>query len=197
MNHVVRSVAFAGATLALLACADAPVPTVAAPSPSTHDAQPAPSGQASVLVLHDECDAATFNAVLGDGTCIRTGPGVPFNNFIAKVTAQQSFPSWRLSPSDLNLNIGDTFSAKNIGGEVHTFTEVKNFCGSINPLLNPIIGNHAPPPECLALTPGEFLNPGTMSVVHDADVVGDELYQCCIHPWMRTVVHTHGSTSKA
>jgi hypothetical protein len=194
MKHVVRSVAFAGAALALLACADAPVPTSASPLTSTRDAQTAPPGQ-GVVVLHDECDAATFNAVLGDGTCTRTGPGVPFTNFVAGVTRLQSFPAWRMTPIPLNLQVGDTFSAKNIGGEVHTFTEVAQFGGSINPLLNPIIGNHPPAPECLALAPGDFINPGATSAIDDADTPGDELYQCCIHPWMRTVIHIHGASS--
>ncbi|MEP6999494.1 MAG: hypothetical protein ABI969_03385, partial [bacterium] len=79
----------------------------------------------------------------------------------------------------------------------HTFTEVAAFGGSINPLLNPIIGNHPPAPECLALAPADLLNPGATSAVDDAANAGDELYQCCIHPWMRTVVHIHSTTTGA
>ncbi|MEP6999137.1 MAG: hypothetical protein ABI969_01580, partial [bacterium] len=115
MNHVIRSATFAGAILALAACADAPVPTASASS-ATRNAQAAPSPQQGVVVLHDECDPATFNAQFGAGTCTRNGPGVPLSNFVAKVTAIQSFPSWRMTPTDLNMNVGDTFSAKNIGG---------------------------------------------------------------------------------
>jgi hypothetical protein len=25
----------------------------------------------------------------------------------------------------------------------------------------------------------------------DVDEDEDELYQCCIHPWMRTIIHAH------
>ena len=194
MYHVVRNVASAGAIVALLACADAPAPTSASLSSSTLDTRAAASVHAS-LVLYDECDAETFNRNVGPGTCKRTGPGVPFNNFIATLTRLQRFPAWRITPNDLNLHVGDQFSAKNTGGEEHTFTEVAKFGGGINATLNQLSGNTVVAPECTNLAPEDFLKPGATSDVDDADTVGDELYQCCIHPWMRTVIHFHGSTS--
>jgi len=44
-----------------------------------------------------------------------------------------------------------------------------------------------PAPECLALTPDDFVPPGGThrEVVDEA---GTELYECCLHPWMRAVV---------
>jgi hypothetical protein len=71
---------------------------------------------------------------------------------------------------------------------VHTFTEVEHFGGGIVPQLNALSGNPAPAAECLQLKPDDFVPAGG---THRDDVteMGTELYQCCIHPWMRTVVH--------
>jgi plastocyanin len=196
MYHVVRNVASAGAIVALLACADAPVPTAASPSPSTLAAERAASGRVSTVLLHDECDPATFNAQLGAGTCTRSGVGVTWTNFVAKLTQLKRFPAWRMTPADLDVRVGDGFSAKNIGGEDHTFTEVEKFGGGIVPLLNQLSGNTEVAPECKALEEKDIIEQGVTSDTDFPTTPGDELYQCCIHPWMRMVVHIHASSSK-
>jgi hypothetical protein len=59
-------------------------------------------------------------------------------------------------------------------------------------VLNQLSGNTEPAPECLALAPTAFIAPGGTG--HDeVEEPGTELYQCCIHPWMRTVVHGRGT----
>jgi hypothetical protein len=81
-------------------------------------------------------------------------------------------------------------AAVNLGGETHTFTEVDDFGGGIVPQLNDLAGVPVPAPECLALVSDDFIPPGgSDSEVEDEE--GTELYQCCIHPWMRAKVHIH------
>ena len=43
-------------------------------------------------------------------------------------------------------------------------------------------------PECAALSFADALAPGA-TFSETTDEAGDEKYQCCIHPWMRAVVH--------
>src|SRR5262245_31542512 len=59
-------------------------PAAVAGAPLT--AAAAPSGQLEQRVnMQDACDAATFNAAIGDGTCNRQG-GMKFEQFIAMLT---------------------------------------------------------------------------------------------------------------
>jgi hypothetical protein len=57
----------------------------------------------------------------------------------------------------------------------------------IIPDLNLLAGVPVQAPECLALAPGDFVPPGGFAT-DDVEEEGTELYQCCIHPWMRAVV---------
>jgi hypothetical protein len=91
----------------------------------------------------------------------------------------------------MDAKVGLTLFAVNKGGEIHTFTKVAAFGGGFIPEINAVLHLTARP-ECLALmTPGhdgDFILPGgadTDDVVHS----GTSLYQCCIHPWMHTVVN--------
>ena len=150
------------------------------------------SGDARRIEIRDQCDPHTFNAALGDGTCIRQGT-ITFNRFIEQVTANHFAPDWKFSPNAIDIHLGQSFGAVNRGGEVHTFTEVEEFGGGIVPLLNHLSGNEHVAPECQALQPENFLKPGDR--FHDTpDEVGTEKYQCCIHPWMRATVNIHSAT---
>ena len=63
--------------------------------------------------------------------------------------------------------------------------------GGIVPLLNDLSGNPVPAPECLRLEADDFIPPsGTYT--DTVETPGTELYQCCIHPWMRATVHVRG-----
>jgi hypothetical protein len=117
---------------------------------------------------------------------------VPFDVFIAQLTKHQFAGAWHFAPGVVNVQLGQTLVARNNGGEVHTFTEVEHFGGGIVPLLNELSGNPDPAPECLALTGSDFIPPGG-TTSDDEDESGTELYQCCIHPWMRTVVHVRAN----
>jgi len=103
------------------------------------------------------------------------------------VTAHGSAGAWHFAASNVNVFVGQTLDVINRGGETHTFTEVKQFGGGIVPLLNQLSGNPVPAPECLELTGAAFIASGATH--HESiDDEGTEMYQCCIHPWMRAVV---------
>jgi len=184
-----RKLAFAvGGVVAVtlqVACADNSSST--APSRSARATVANASARASdhVVSILDACDGPSFAAQQVD--CARNH-GVTFQQFIAELTANGSVGAWHFAPTNLVLQMGQTFSAFNRGGETHTFTEVKHFGGGIVPPLNQLSGNLIPAPECLALEPSDFIPPGGSSDSDTADEQGSELYQCCIHPWMRTVV---------
>ncbi len=192
MRHV-ASLALATVVAATLACGDSTQPTapndiaVATRVPSL----PNQVGAGSRLVsMMDACDPTTFNAAIGPGTCARNG-GVSFDEFVAQLTKHHMAGAWHFAPPTVNMRVGQQLVAVNRGGEVHTFTEVAHFGGGIVPFLNDLSGNPTPAPECLALTGSDFIPPGG-TATNDEDDSGTELYQCCIHPWMRAVVHVRG-----
>ena len=55
--------------------------------------------------LLDDCEPTTFNAVLGDGTCIGNGH-TTFDEFIAELAATQDVHKWRNQPSQMHVNVG-------------------------------------------------------------------------------------------
>jgi hypothetical protein len=155
--------------------------TVTADSPTT-------------VQIRDDCDAPTFNAAIGPGTCNpNAGGDTIFQAFVADVLAQQSVDPWRFNPDQMSEP--RPIVAHNRGGETHTFTRVAEFGdGSIAPPLNNLLGK-APgedvAPECLADATGPhetFVPSGGDRRVND--VRGGDKFQCCIHPWMRTTVRS-------
>jgi plastocyanin len=146
---------------------------------------PMSNTQRAIRIL-DACDADSFNAALGAGTCVRNG-GVLFDNFIELVRRHQSAGPWHFTPPQASLDVGDVLLAVNQGGETHTFTEVEEFGGGIVPLLNELTGLTTVAPECTQLQPADFIPAGGSSSETEEEE-GVEKYQCCIHPWMRTEV---------
>src|SRR4029079_14681667 len=142
-----------------------------------------------VVGIFDACDPTTFGQ--NNVSCTRSG-GVTFDQFIAQVTQNQKAGGWHFAPAELTVEVGEGFFALNRGGETHTFTEVEHFGGGIIPGLNVLSGNPVEAEECKNLTGADFLAPGQSSDLDVADDEGTELYQCCIHPWMRTVVDKRG-----
>jgi hypothetical protein len=137
----------------------------------------------------DQCDPATFNAAVGPGTCTSSHSGIKFDTFIGQLISTGNAPAWRNAPSNFTAAFGTQLVAVNRGGEVHTFTHVAEFGGGVVPELNAILGL-TPRPECLAAPPEEYVLPGGT----DAEAItthGTALYQCCIHPWMKTTITVH------
>jgi len=150
--------------------------------------------------LYDDCEPTSFNAVLGDGTCIGNGH-TTFDEFIAELEETQDAHAWRNQPSAMHLNVGRPTFIENRGGEVHTFTPVAEFGGGFVPDLNGISGNPVPAPECLNFGTISFIPAGGTEDGPTAGSaglpVGTSRFQCCIHPWMRTVIEVAGSAAPA
>jgi plastocyanin len=149
---------------------------------STASAAPA---HRNVQIL-DACDPATFNAALGDGACVRKGGGVKFDTFIDQLLSQGEAPAWRFSPAQLRLAAGGTITARNRGGEFHTFSEVAAFGGGCIPEINELIGLE-PVAECaigdIFATTG--VPPGATRTTEPL-AAGEHRFMCLIHPWQRT-----------
>lgn len=149
---------------------------------------PTPSIVGAIQLL-DDCDSASFNLALGAGTCIKAG-GTTFDAFNAELNATTKVVAWRIEPAEMDFASGTILPVQNGGGETHTYTEVEEFGGGIVPALNQAAGLATMAPECALLTNSDFIASG-QRVQHTFDDKGDEKYQCCIHPWMRQVVHVH------
>ena len=134
--------------------------------------------------MMDACDGPSFNLIIGPGTCNRNG-GVNFSEFVAQLTAHQSAGAWHNAPSQTDAWLGDSLTAVNKGGEVHTFTRVADFGGGIVPFLNNLAGTPDVAPECNQ--EGTFVPPGGTDS-ESLNQNGVLKFQCCIHPWMRTTV---------
>lgn len=142
---------------------------------------------ANMVIIRDECDPATFNAALGPGACVRQG-SVTFDRFMNELNTTQRVTLWQFVPPLFTVRVGQSISVQNQGGEVHTFTRVSQFGGGVVPELNTASGNRVPAAECVTLpSTAEIVSGGAMTVPPDS-TVGTALYQCCIHPWMRTTV---------
>jgi hypothetical protein len=152
----------------------------AVPAVAPASASPRPDVIVNML---DACDPETFNAVVGPGTCVRSG-GMTFERFIAQLTRLQFVGAWHFAAPEANVRVGQTFVASNKGGEVHTFTEVATFGGGIVPGLNQLAGVPEVAPECAALEPDDFVAPGG-TYREEVGESGTLKFQCCIHPWMR------------
>jgi plastocyanin len=145
------------------------------------------------VTLRDDCDPGdtAWNAT---GGCSLPEGAVTAAEFGAQRLSPLA-PSvighlaWWFDPNYLKVKEGKEIHVRNEGGRTHTFTEVKAFGGGRIPGLNtsqPGIPPLTPAPECVS--------PGVVDLAGgSADVVaglapGDHRFQCCIHPWMRTLV---------
>ena len=150
--------------------------------------------------MYDDCDPTTFNAVLGDGACIGNGH-TTFGEFIEELEETQDAHKWKNQPSAMHVNVGRPTIIENRGGEVHTFTPVVNFGGGFVPDLNGISGNPVPAPECLNFGAIVFIPAGATEsgpTAGSSDLpVGTNRFQCCIHPWMRTVIEVSDKNVQA
>jgi hypothetical protein len=167
---------------ALIAVAGATLATLLLVSAASAD-----SSNRRVQIL-DACDPATFNAVLGDGACVRKGGGVKFEKFVDQLITKGEAPAWRFSPAQLKLDAAGTITARNRGGEFHTFSEVAEFGGGCIPEINELLGLE-PVPECAI--PDIFATTGVppgASLTTAPLAAGEHLFQCLIHPWQRTTV---------
>ena len=161
-----------------------------------------------VVLISDDCDAATFNATFGPGTCVGEGT-TTVAQFLAEFGKVGHVFGWDFTPHHQTVRRGDEITLANVGGERHTFTKVAKFGGGFVGLLN---GGAAAAPECASTVNGKlvpqpasatnlFLAAGQSAEVEAGDgplaPVGANLYQCCIHPWMHaTIKVTNGEAGE-
>jgi plastocyanin len=145
--------------------------------------------------VEDRCDPASFNAAIGDGTCVGDGD-VTFAEFLEFLNPVDfGHEKWRFNFGRGRVDAGESLRAVNRGGEFHTFTEVEEYGGGCIPDLNGPLGL-TPVAECDAVTevaPGVFVPTAFLTTGIDAGASrdftvegkGNHKFQCLIHPWMR------------
>jgi plastocyanin len=160
------------------------------------------------ITMRDRCDPTTFNAVLGPGSCVPHGDGVVtfdrFFGFLAthsrQVFKEENALGWRFTPDKTEIKAGGALNVRNVGGEVHTFTEVTDVgfqdlgcIQAVNQVLfgpaTTAVSGLCPAPNVL---PGILVFPGQPPVTVAENEAGVEKYQCMIHPWMRTTIKVEG-----
>ena len=145
------------------------------------------------VVLRDDCDP-TDPAWTPTGGCTLNSGDVSnaefgSNRLSPLAPSVIGHPAWWFDPNYLKVEAGKSIRIRNDGGRVHTFTEVANFGGGRVPPLNagqPGTASMTPAPECVA--PGVVDIPGGGRDVVEGLTPGNHRFQCCIHPWMRTLV---------
>lgn len=145
------------------------------------------------ILIKDDCDP-TDPAWNNVGGCALPQGDVTLAEFAGQndsplADAVIGHQAWRNDPSYLEIRPDDTVRLDNVGGRVHTFTEVAQFGGGIapNPALNEGLDLA---PECRAannMLPGDRAHLAGLAV-------GMHKFQCCFHPWMRALIkveHNH------
>jgi hypothetical protein len=158
--------------------------TAQAAATSSTSTTPFRAGGDVSVGMHDNCDAETFNAALGAGTCVGKGGGLQYDRFLEQLGRLGIVGAWHFSPMMAHIAVGQRFRVLNLGGEEHTFTEVDAFGGGIMPSLNQLAGLPTVAPECLALEDEDRVAPGAL-YIEEITEPGPLKVQCCIHPWMR------------
>jgi plastocyanin len=135
------------------------------------------------IFLRDLCGGTTWAPF---GGCVINGP-VERPEWLARVLATGSHPLWANSPVQTSVQEGTTLEIVNVGGRPHSFTRVANFGGGALALLNTREDTAIPAPECLQAF--ESIAGGGASTLHTFTGLGEQKYQCCFHPWMRSTVN--------
>ena len=204
MRHLLVSLGAAGlaagALLTLAACGDSPNPTASrtitdragSAGSAEQEGEDADRDAFARFRMLDDCEPTSFNQPpRGPGTCVGSGK-TTFTQFIAELTQTGMARKWRFVPRRRSVEEGTTLLARNLGGEVHTFTRVQNFGGGIVPILNTLSRNPVEAEECKTLDSEDFIPPGGKYLLPLPGVKDQTIkVQCCIHPWMRSTVRVN------
>jgi len=141
------------------------------------------------IEAYDDCEAMSFNAAVGPGTCVGDGE-TTFDDFVGQLLENGNKPNeaakdWDFSRENFGVDPRARLKIVNKGGEFHTFTPVAKFGGGCVEEINQLLGGLTPVDECqnpvLFVTTG-VISGGTISLT--APKSGVQRYQCLIHPWM-------------
>ena len=135
------------------------------------------------ILLRDLCGGDSWAPF---GGCVINGP-VERPAWLARVLETGSHPLWAISPIETSVQEGTSLEIVNVGGRPHSFTRVANFGGGALPLLNTREDTAIPAPECLQAF--ERIEGGGASAWLTFTGLGEQKYQCCFHPWMRSTVN--------
>jgi hypothetical protein len=155
-----------------------------------------------LIKMRDTCDAPTFNAAFGPGTCVGSFR-TTLDQFLEELTQDKVVGSWRYHPFEVKAKKGTPLTIQNLGGELHTFTRVKEFGGGFVQVLNDLSGTPTPAPECATnvngvLVPAQpsasnlFIPAGQTAPGETVERGKTVKYMCCIHPWMRITINPKG-----
>lgn len=144
------------------------------------------------IVLRDDCDPR--DPAWAPVGCHQRSGDVTFAEFTAENNSTLALSvvghqAWRIDPSYVKVVSERKIRVRNDGGRPHTFTKVAQFGGGKipDPTLNKGL---VTAPEC----PGSTNIPPGGSAEVSGLTVGNNRFQCCIHPWMRAIVkvRAHG-----
>lgn len=148
------------------------------------------------FVALDECDPTTFNAALGPDFCKNIalaafGYATTLTDLLNSVASGHPSPNWDFEPDSINVPQGTVIKVTDMGGEPHTFTEVREFGGGF---LAPLNGTgETAVPECVGgfsrvdVAKTRIIQGSTVEIPNLSK--GEHRFQCCIHPWMRVTVN--------
>jgi plastocyanin len=139
-----------------------------------------------VLELRDACDKPSWDEEF-PGLCTESAGSVSLPEFRAELATGGS-GAWWIRQREITLDAGDSVAATNVGGIIHTFTEVKAFGKGCVPEWNTAITETVDNCDFGQFAPGGSAVPAGESSVAQVPTVGVHLFQCLIHPWMRSVV---------
>jgi len=139
------------------------------------------------IAIRDDCDPRDPAWAPTGGCAVRRGV-VTFAEFNAEnnstlAAAVVGHMAWRMDPTYIKTESGETIRVRNDGGRTHTFTRVAQFGGGKipSPALNKGLITAPECPGSIDIAPG-----GRMEV--SGLTVGNNRFQCCIHPWMRAII---------
>jgi len=140
-----------------------------------------------LVAIRDDCDPRDPAWDPTGGCALRRG-NVTFAEFNAEnnstlAAAVIGHMAWRMDPTYMRVRRGKTVRVSNEGGRTHTFTKVAEFGGGKipSPALNKGLVTAPECPGSVDIAPG-----GRVEITNLA--VGNNRFQCCIHPWMRIIV---------
>jgi plastocyanin len=115
-----------------------------------------------------------------------------------EVLRERDALDWKFDPASTGAKSGALLTAVSKGGEFHTFTCVTHFGGGVVEQLNAPLGLSTdlavPCSGMLGAAVGASALPAGQSATFTftPNAQGIEMFQCLIHPWMRTVVKVDG-----